>query len=99
MNTLIALLAIFGLAWTIKEADGPFGIIARWRNLMMRIPFLGPAFFKLLDCYGCLGFWCGLGIYLLTNECYKLNWAICWALTGTTVGLIINGVLTRLHRE
>ena len=98
MNTLIALLAIFGLAWTLKDADGPFGIIARWRNLMMRIPFLGPAFFKLLDCYGCLCTSCGVAVYLLTEQSYKLGWAICWAFAGCATGLLIDALLSKLRQ-
>ena len=98
-NLIIAILAIFGLAFTLKETDGPWSIVGIWRNWMMRIPFVGVQFFKLLDCYFCLGCQCGLAIYFLTEESYKLRWAICWGLAGGTISLIIDGVLTRLHRE
>src|SRR3984957_5462826 len=99
LECLIVIGAIFGLAFTIKQTDGPWDLVSRWRNLMMRIPFFGVQFYKLLDCYFCLGFWCGLGVYFLTQEPYKLTMAICWGLTGGTVCLILDGILTRLHRE
>lgn len=99
MNILIALFAIYGLAFAIKETDGPWNIMGRWRNLMMRIPFLGVQFYKLLDCYFCLGFHCGWIVYLLYAKHYTWQFFILWALTGGVVSLIIDGAIARLHRE
>jgi hypothetical protein len=99
MIILIALLAIFGLAFAIKQTDGPWNLVGRWRNLMMRIPYLGVQFFKLLDCSFCLGFHCGWIVYLLTENNPTWQFFILWALAGGTISLIIDGVLTRLHRE
>lgn len=99
MNILIALLAIFGLAFAIKETDGPWNMMGHLRNLLFRLPWVGVVIFKLLDCYFCTGWWAGLVVYFLTQEPYKLGWAICWALTGGTVCLIIDGLLLYLHRE
>jgi hypothetical protein len=99
MNIIILVLAIFGLAFTIKQTEGPWEIVSRWRNFMMRIPFIGVQFYKLLDCYFCLGFHCGWIVYLLSASVYHWQFFILWGLAGGTISLILDGVLTRLHRE
>jgi hypothetical protein len=99
MNIVILICAIYGLAFAIKETDGPWSLISRWRNWMMRLPLVGVQFYKLLDCYYCLGFHCGWIVYLMSAESYKLGWALCWGLSGGTACLILNAILTRLYRE
>src|SRR5579883_1665550 len=99
MSLVIALLAIFGLAFTIRQTEGPWNIIGRWRNWMMRIPFIGVQFYKLLECYFCLGFHCGWIVYLLSAESYKWQFFILWALAGGIISLILDAVLSRLQRE
>lgn len=99
MNIIILILAIYGLAFVVKQADGPWSLIGKWRNWMMRLPLIGVQFYKLLDCYYCTSFWTGLGIYFLSQESYKLSWALCWGLAGGTIGLILDGVIAFLHRE
>lgn len=99
MDILILFAAIYGLAFTIKQTDGPWDLVARWRNWMMRIPFIGVQFFKLLDCYFCLGFHCGWIVYLLHASNYSWQFFILNALAGGTISLMIDGILTRLHRE
>jgi hypothetical protein len=97
--TVLIVLAIFGLAFTIKETPGPWNLMDRLRNLLMRIPFLGVQFFKLLDCYFCLGFHCGWIIYLLSEEHPTWQFFILWGLAGGAICLILDGLLERLHRE
>jgi hypothetical protein len=99
MSIVISLLAIFGLAFTLKETNGPWDLISKWRNLMMRIPFIGVQFYKLLDCYFCTGWWCGIVIYLLSNQNYTLSWAIVWGLAGGVICLLMDGILNWLHKE
>ena len=99
MDILIYFFAIYGLSFTIKETDGPWNLIGRWRNWMMRLPVIGVQFYNLLNCYMCLGFWCGIIIYLLTQESYKLNIMFVWGLAGGTISLILDGVISFLHRE
>jgi hypothetical protein len=94
---IISLLAVYGLAFFIKETDGPWGLVSRWRNLMMRVPFIGVQFFKLLDCYFCLGCHCGWIIYLLSYESYKWQFFVLWTLAGGAISLILSGVLAKLH--
>ena len=99
MEIIIAILAIFGLQFLITQSDGPFGVIAPARNWLMRNKFVGVFFYKLLSCPACSGWWVGLAIYFLTQEPYKLNWAICWGLFGSGTCVMLNAVLERLHRE
>jgi hypothetical protein len=96
LETIIVIFAIYGLAHAIKETDGPWNLIGRWRNLMMRIPFIGVQFFKLLDCYFCLGFHCGWIVYLLAEQDYKWQFFILWGLAGASLSLILNALLTKL---
>lgn len=99
MDLLIYILAIFGLAFLLKESDGPWGIMAWLRNVLMRNKYVGVFFYKLLDCYFCLGFHCGWIVYLLQTQNYRWQFFILWGLAGGVISLILDSVLTRLHRE
>lgn len=98
MNIVIALLAIYGLAFLIKESDGPWGVIAWLRNRLIK-SWAGVFFFKLLNCYFCVGCHCGWIVYLLSAESYKWQFFVLWALAGGAVSLILDAVHTRLLRE
>ena len=93
------ILAIFGLAFVLKEDSGPWDLISKWRNLMMRIPFVGVQFYKLLDCWFCTGFWSGVLVYLLSNQSYQLSETIIWGLAGGVICLLVDGTLNWLNKE
>jgi hypothetical protein len=97
MGTIISLLAIFGLAFLIKESDGPWGIMAWIRNQLIRNKYVGVFFYKLLSCYFCVGFHCGWIVYLLQEKEFAWQFLILWGLTGGVICLILDGVLTKLH--
>jgi len=99
METLITLIAIYGLAFLIKESDGPWGLIAWARNSLVRNKYVGVFFFKLFDCYFCTGCHCGWIIYLLSHETYKFNLLILWVLAGGAISLILDTLMSHLHRE
>lgn len=99
MSLVVALLAVFGLAFALKEAEGPWGMMSRLRQKLFACPALGVFWFKLLDCYFCTGFWCGMVVYLLVGDPIKWNWVPIWGLAGGAVSLILDGLLTRLHRQ
>lgn len=99
LETIITVCAIYGLAFLLKESDGPWGIIAWARDKVFRLPYVGVFFFKLLDCYFCLGFHCGWIVYLLSQETWKIQFFILWGLAGGAICLIIDTILSRLHRE
>lgn len=96
---MIYILAIFGLAFFIKESDGPWGIMALARNKIMQNPHVGVFFYKLLDCYFCLGFHCGWIVCLLSEESWHPNLLFCWGLAGGIICLILDRVLGKLSVE
>lgn len=99
MNVLIYALAIYGLAFFIKESDGPWGLMALWRNQLLNNKEVGVFFYKLLDCYFCLGFHCGWIICLLAGQSWYPNLLFCWGLAGGIICLILDRVMTRLSLE
>lgn len=99
MNWIMLALAIYGLAFLLKEIDGPWGIVCTARNWLMSNKYVGVFFFKLLSCYYCLGWWCGLCIYLLSQDEWYVNLLICWGLAGAAISLILSKVIERLNAE
>jgi len=95
LNTIIVICAIFSLAFLIKESDGPWGIMSWFRNKLFSNKYVGVFFYKLLDCYFCLGFHCGWIIYLLFAPTYSWQFFILFSLAGGTISLIFNKVLSR----
>lgn len=96
MEIIIYLLAIFSLAFCLKEMDGPWGILNTARNWLMKQPKVGVFFYELLSCYYCLGFHCGWIVYLLSAETYKVQFFILWGLAGAIFSLIMRMLLDRL---
>ena len=97
LDLIICVFAVFGLAFLIKESDGPWGIMSWLRNRLMQNKYVGVFFYKLLDCYFCVGFHCGWMVYLLQAESYKFQSFILWGLAGGAISLILDGVLAKLH--
>lgn len=99
IETVITLLAIYGLAFLFKESDGPWGIMGWARNHLVNNKYVGVFFFTLLDCYFCVGCHCGWMVYLLNHSTYKIQSFILWTLAGGAISLILDGLMTLLHRE
>lgn len=99
METIITLVAIFGLAFLVKDSDGPWGVMSWLRNKLIDNKYVGPFFYKLFDCYFCTGCHCGWIVYLLSHESYKIQSFILWTLAGGAISLILDTIMTRLHRE
>jgi len=99
MDLIISLLAVYGLQFLITQSNGPFNLISRFRNWLFLRKSCGPFFFDLFSCsfYSCC--WAGTIIYPLTGQSWKLAPFILWVLTSGTVGLILEAILSRLHRE
>lgn len=95
LETIIIICAIFGLAFLVKESDGPWGIIGWFRNKLFTTKYIGVFFFKLLDCYFCLGFHCGWIIYLLSQNHYTWQFFTLWGLAGGVICLILDRLLSR----
>lgn len=99
MLIFLYLLSMFGLTFLIKESDGPWGIMAWVRNKLMTNKYVGVFFFKLLECYFCVGFWAGIAVYLLSPRPWEVNILICFGLAGGATSLILNGVLMKLSHD
>lgn len=96
MELLFCLLAMFALTFAIKETDGPWGIMAWFRNKLVQNKYVGVFFYKLLSCSFCTGFWSGLIIYMMHQQSYKLGLGVVWGLTGAAISLILEAVLNKL---
>lgn len=97
IETIIILFAIYGLAFLLKESDGPWDIMNWFRRILFNRPWAGPFFIKLFDCYFCLGCHCGWIVYLLSHESYSFQFFILWTLAGGVISLILDGLLAKLH--
>lgn len=96
MEIILYLFATFGLAFFIKEKDGPFDLMNKIRVYLLSNKYVGVFFYKLLDCYFCISFHTGWIIYLTTQKEWHLNLLFCWALAGAVGSLILSKLLERL---
>jgi len=98
---VIYLLAIFSVAFLIKESDGPWGIMSWIRNKLMSNKYVGVFFYKLLSCWHCTGTYAGLIIYLIATPFNKLDVRlfVLWALAGGALCYIINLILEKLQAQ
>lgn len=99
MQIVIAFFAIFGLAFLLKESDGPWGIMNWFRRTLFNLPSVGPFFIKLFDCYFCMGCHCGWIVYLLSAATFTWQFIILYTLAGGAISLILEAALSRLQRE
>ena len=97
IETIITLFAIYGLAFLIKDSAGPFDIMDKIRIWLMGNKYVGVFFFKLFDCYFCVGCHCGWIVYLLSHESYKWQFFVLWTLAGGIISLIMNELRGKLH--
>lgn len=95
MESIIYLLAVFGLQFLITQSNGPFNSISNMRNWLIRNKYYGVFFYKLLSCSFCSGCWAGLIIYLLII--IKFNFCL-WFFAGGSICLIIDALLLKLHQ-
>lgn len=96
---VILVFAIFGLAFLLKDSDGPFGIMNWFRRTLFHLPLVSTFFIKLFDCYFCLGCHCGWIVYLLSTKNYTWQFFILWTVAGGAISLILEAFLSRLQRE
>jgi hypothetical protein len=98
MEIVLMLLCIAGLSFAIKQVDGPFDLFAKVRNLVSRIPVLGPMFFHVLTCDFCLGLWSSVGLYLATNSLsdWALGDLVIWAFGGGMFNSLFSKMMSKL---
>lgn len=97
VDLVIAFFAIYGLAFLIKDSAGPFDIMDKIRIWLMNNKYVGVFFFKLFDCYFCVGCHCGWIVYLLSHDDWNCQFFILWTLAGGAISLILNALLMKLH--
>lgn len=97
METLLMLLAIVGASFAVAHVDGPLGVFAKLRNLVARVPVLGPMVLSTLTCNFCLGAWVSGLAYLgthLGNWC-PVQLAI-WFFGGGTFNSLFTQLMAKL---
>ncbi|CAB4196919.1 hypothetical protein UFOVP1290_439 [uncultured Caudovirales phage] len=101
LNTIIIVFSIFSLSFLIKESDGPWGLMAWFRNKLISNKYVGVFFYNLLSCYFCLGMHSGYIIYLIGNSfhTWTINNFILWSLAGGGISFIINIIIGYLTKE
>lgn len=99
MSTILTIFAIFALAFLIKDSDGPWGIMNWIRNKLMINKYVGTFFYKLFNCYFCIGCHCGWIVYLIKEKNYQINDFFMWALAGGGISLILSAVLNHLYKD
>jgi hypothetical protein len=99
MQILLNLLAVAGLAFLIKQSDGPWGLMAWIRNVLMRNKYVGIFFYKLFDCFFCCGCHAGYIIYLLSTHYsnWTINYFIIWSLAGGIFSLFFNNLINKIN--
>lgn len=92
MNIIISLLAIYGITFFIKEKDGPFDVMTIIRSKLMKNQYVGVFFYKLLDCYFCVGTYAGIIVYVISKHFQGLDMyeAMLWGFAGAATSMIIN---------
>lgn len=98
---ILYIFAIFAMTYAIRELDGPFNILSRFRNFLMTKPpgKLKVFFYQLLSCSYCVGTYPGILVFLTTLLPAPFNLIILWGLTGASVSIIFTSVLERINRE
>lgn len=97
LDCIITIFFIYGLAFLIKDSDGPWGIMSWMRNKLMQNKFVGVFFYKLFDCYFCVGCHAGWMAYLLHSQEYGWKNFILWTLAGGMISLTFDGLLGKLN--
>lgn len=80
------LLSAFGIAHFIKESD-----VMNW--VRVNLLKIHPIFYKLLNCYFCLGFWSALIVYLFTTLKYNFVDHILFGFSGATITFTISSII------
>src|ERR1700722_6573711 len=85
MDIILMLLAIFALGIVVRNIDGPFNLFQKARIKLLQNKYVGPFFYKLLECSICSGFWCGISIYMLMALQFSIREFALWGLVGSAV--------------
>jgi hypothetical protein len=93
-KTIISALAIYGLAFLLKESDGPFDLILNGRTYLLQNKYVGVFFYKLLSCYFCVGTYSGAIVYSIMTpiDNWNIYEVIIWFLAGGAISLLLHNL-------
>ena len=89
MILVITLLAMYGLAFALKEAS----LLDAPRRFLIR---LHPFFYELFSCYFCVGFHAGYLVYLLSFNHFSIRDMVLYGFVGAAFSFLTNLVVDRL---
>lgn len=93
MEVFLFLLIIFGTSFFLKEISGPFDLMSKLRNKLFTNKYVGVFFYKLFDCYFCLGAEISWIFYLiLTGDFNPIHWFM-WAMVGGIFSLMMSKLI------
>jgi len=89
------------MTFALKELDGPFNIISRFRNLLFRTKYIKTFFYKLFECYYCLGMWSSAIVYLIATPFILFSYRnlVIYCFAGAITCIILSALLTKLYEE
>lgn len=98
MDIVLTLLCISGIAFALRSVSGPFDLFDKVRNLLMRLPLVGPVLNSVMECDFCLGLWASVGMYFLTGgSLFNVGELILWAFGGAMWNTLFHRTMDRLH--
>jgi hypothetical protein len=80
--TVIMILAIYGIAYTLRNINGPFNVIGIARNKLISMHVF---FYELLMCPWCVGTHIGWIVYLIGCDHFSIGRMTLWAFAGAVV--------------
>jgi hypothetical protein len=95
---LIYLLAAYGLAFSLKELAGPWGIFSKLRNYLFTSTKFGVFFYELFSCYFCLGFHTGWIVNLFSPEPFHFGALLIWGFASGIFCLIIDACYNKVSQ-
>ena len=88
-HSIFLFIASFSLTFGFKET-------ALFEKPRIWLIGLHPFFYKLIDCYYCLGFWVSIFVLLLDTFGGLTGLLFLWGLTGAIISLIMSGIIDRI---
>lgn len=83
-------LFLISLSYLIQNFSGPFGLISKFKHLLIINKYVGSFFFKVFDCTYCLTFWLSIPLYFIISENYSIMDWLHFSLISAWGALIID---------
>lgn len=90
MLDIIYLFATLGISILISKKDGPFNMIAKFRDMLFSNKYIGVFSYNLINCLYCSSFWVG---FLLISFLQGISvFSIVFAFACSFMGYIVSVV-------